>query len=268
MKLCDAEVLSIIKVSVSWYLLTLTPEEVLDFRPGSFVYLRLAESSDPLLRRPFSVHDFQKSDNKLQILFQDKGKGTAVMKAYRPGDKVNFIGPLGNGFSLDGKIKRAALVGGGIGVAPLFFLARQLRKNGTEFDFFLGASGSAIIPEPDFFAAKKIGPLPATDDGSLGFKGTVTALFREHYKNDHISEKPDMVFACGPLPMLRSLYTVTGELDIPVQVSLEERMACGVGACLGCVCRIKDKASGLTGYERVCKEGPVFAGEAVFYDEC
>ena len=267
MNLHKAEIVGLEPVSLNWNLLTIRPEEKAEFGPGQFIYLRLSPMTDPLLRRPFSVHGFCKSSNHLEVLFQDKGKGTRLMKGYRSGDEIDFLGPLGNGFNLSKIKKKAALVGGGIGVAPLFFLAHELHKSGVSFDFLMGASTKEVIPSSGYFEKHQITPYLATDDGSSGFQGTVTALFKNLYGCSGENKELDMVYACGPTPMLKTLYNESESLQIPIEVSLEANMACGVGACLGCVCRLKEENSPQETYGRVCKEGPVFPGEAVFFSE-
>ena len=265
MNLHKAEIIGLKPLSLGWNLLTLKPEEKVDFGPGQFVFLRLSKMMDPLLRRPFSVHCFYRNSNQLEILFQEKGRGTRMMKDYRSGQIIDFLGPLGKGFTLNKNIKRAVIVGGGIGVAPLFFLARELHGSGILFDFLMGASTKTLIPDLDYFQKAETSPFLATDDGSHGFKGTVTALFRNMYCSSGHNKAVDMIYACGPTPMLSSLYREAKSLKIPIEVSMESNMACGVGACLGCVCETKKEVSGEISYSRVCKEGPVFPGEAVFF---
>ncbi len=255
------------KVSDNWYLLKLQTRSLNEINPGQFIYLRLSKTTDPLLRRPFSVHYFDPEDNTLWILFQVVGRGTSLMTDLSAGDIVDYLGPLGKGFSLDPGDRKVVLVSGGIGVAPLFYWASYLKKEKISFDFLAGVATATNLPTADYFKKIGIDPLVATEDGTLGYKGLVTNLFKKIATLEGKHREIDKVYACGPSPMLSSLTAMAKFLKVPVQVSLEAEMACGVGACLGCVCKISLQGEyGYTDYRRVCKEGPVFPGEAVDFD--
>lgn len=256
------------KVSDSWYLLKMKPRSLKDVKPGQFVYIRLSKTTDPLLRRPLSVHYFDPEDGTMWILFQVAGRGTLMMTEFSAGDIVDYMGPLGNGFETGTSDRKVVLVSGGIGMAPLFFWASCLNSRGTAFDFLVGAATAGVLPGTDYFRKIGIEPQIATEDGSLGYKGLVTGLFEKILNGENKEQKADRIFACGPVPMLSSLIKTAGRFKIPVRVSLEAKMACGVGACLGCICKIRLPGDyNNTDYRRVCKEGPVFSGEEVVFDE-
>lgn len=228
-------------------------------KPGQFINLRVLENSEPLLRRPFSISAVRSS--RVQVIYKILGKGTQALAARKPQEHLDVIGPLGNGFDYpasSGKLKktRNILVAGGMGVAPLFFLAQKL-KNNPPLVLIGGKTKMQIICAREF---KTLGckVKVATDDGSSGFKGKVTDLL-EALLPSTIDRRPLTVYACGPHPMLKKIASLSSENRITTQLSLEEHMACGVGACLGCVVLTKN------GYRSVCKDGPVFAGEEIVW---
>ncbi len=232
------------------------PEIALGSAPGQFLHVRCSEGRDPLLRRPISIHFAEREGGRVCILYRVAGRGTSLLARVAPGDHVDVLGPLGRGYTLPSAGERVAVVGGGIGAAPLFFLLAEMRKYyGRYLDrvsVFLGAHtlealpGAALIREMGYHLDI------ATDDGSGGFKGTVADLFREASGNRTF----DRVYACGPPPMLRVLAAAVGP-GPAVEVSVEERMGCGVGACLSCACRVRS-AGGAVEYAHVCRDGPVF----------
>ena len=214
-------------------------------RPGQFIHLK-APSDDLLLRRPISVNDYREAENVLTIVYQLHGKGTKRLSAAKPGETLDFTGPLGNGFSLPKGAERIALLGGGVGVAPLLYTARQ--AEGRELSAFLGFRSSALAYQLREFKSLCREVTVATEDGTLGEKGYIT----EYLANLLKSREIDLVLACGPTPMLAALKKVVGQT--PCQVSLEQRMGCGMGACRACSCKLEGKES----YKRVCYDGPVF----------
>ena len=225
------------------------------------------------LRRPFGICDIDKTEGTVDIVSQVKGIGTRLMAGFKPGDSVDLLGPLGNGFDLStvSASSRVAIVGGGTGVYPLLFLAKTLALNThvREINVFLGYRERGVVALIDEFKS-----IPATtviitsDDGSIGVKGLVTYEFERECKKSRVGGKDryDAVFACGPEPMLASVARICTEYSIDGQLSVEQRMACGVGACLVCACEVA--ASGTAagwGYKHVCKDGPVFrVGEVIF----
>lgn len=222
-------------------------------KPGQFVNIRVDKGQDLLLRRPLSIH-LAKNDH-LEIIYKVVGCGTEKLAQVKEQEKIDVIGPLGHGYTLiEGKV---LLVGGGTGIASLAFLAEALKiKYNSVPTVLIGAKN-----KEDLLCTQDLENIGcqvkiATDDGSAGFHGLVTELFREIVAI--FSTHPSMVYACGPLPMLRELVRLCRHLHIPSEVSLEEHMGCGVGACMGCVVK------GAKGeYLRVCKDGPVFKASEV-----
>ncbi|MFH1692044.1 MAG: dihydroorotate dehydrogenase electron transfer subunit [Candidatus Omnitrophota bacterium] len=233
---------------------------------GQFVHIRVEESSDPLLRRPLSIHEvsYAGSGKKgiMKVLYGAVGKGTRLLTEKKKGVFVDCLGPLGNGFDLK-KIKRAKnifIVAGGIGVAPLFFLVKTLAQQRSRINLavLIGAKTKADILREKDFRSLGCKVYVATEDGSRGFKGRVTELLIKKLK-DVIGSS--YVCACGPKPMLASIAAISDRHEIPAQVSLEEFMGCGVGACLGCVIKTKN------GYKRICHDGPVFDAQEIEWEQ-
>ena len=212
-------------------------------RPGQFVMLKVP-SSEVFLRRPFSVYDYRRG--LLSVLYKVAGKGTAALAEARARQRVMVLGPLGNGFTvLAGH--EAIVVAGGIGIAGVSLLWSKLR--GKKSLFWGCASDAEAGLVNDMISCE---PYVSTMDGSLGCKGSVVDLLAQHIT---VLKRPAQVFACGPEPMFVSLRDLLKDERIPCQVLLEERMACGLGICFGCVRKTLDEAEP---YKRVCKEGPVF----------
>jgi len=226
-------------------------------RPGQFVMVKVAEGTFPLLRRPLGSHDA--GPEGIELFFKVAGAGTALLALKGPGDPLDVIGPLGKGFTVGGHLrgKSAFLVGGGRGIAPLFFLARALDEAGVRPIVFYGGRTASDVPLADRFAAAGFEVRLSTDDGSLGFAGFVTALVEREMDR----ARPDAVYACGPDPMMKALAEVTAARAVPAEFSLEAVMGCGIGACWGCVHRIKDGQA--EGWTKICEEGPVFPGERI-----
>ncbi len=228
-------------------------------KPGQFVMVKVSEGTVPLLRRPLGIHDA--GPGGIELFFKVAGQGTELLARKKPGDRLDIIGPLGKGFTVGAtpRGQRAFLVGGGRGIAPLFFLARELVKAGARPVVFYGGRTVADIPLRDRFEKAGFELLASTDDGSFGFAGFVTELAgRELAK-----EKPAAVYACGPDPMMKALAAVTSKHGVPAELSLESVMGCGVGACWGCVHRIRNGSG--DGWVKICEEGPVFPGERVIW---
>ncbi|MDY6831906.1 MAG: dihydroorotate dehydrogenase electron transfer subunit [Thermodesulfobacteriota bacterium] len=229
--------------------------------PGQFVMLRLRSSgvSAPFLPRPFSIYRVT-GDGRLGILYRVVGRATCAMAALDPGDDLDVLGPLGNGFSCSSDLKRAFLVAGGIGVPPVAFLARHLagRKGATAVDctvFLGGATASDILCEADFSSIGMTVHI-ATEDGSAGTKGLVTDILAPALED----QAPDAVFACGPPGMLRAVGSMATTRKVACQVSIETMMACGMGACMGCAVRSADNQAA---YKHACTDGPVFDFAAI-----
>lgn len=212
-------------------------------RPGQFIMIKIP-SSDVFLRRPFSIYEYD--DGVLSILYRVAGKGTAALASAGEGEQVMVLGPLGNGFTVLPDHK-AVIVAGGIGLAGIRLLWLKTQNEASLFWGCASKQESALLS--GFVAGK---PHIATIDGSLGHKGNVVELLSHHLQG---IKKPLQVFACGPEAMFASLKQVLGAEHTPCQVLTEERMACGLGICFGCVKKTVDEAEP---YKRVCKEGPVF----------
>lgn len=224
-----------------------------DARAGQFIGV-YPEDKSSLLPRPISICEVDKEKNRLRIVYRVAGKGTGEFSRYKEGTKVSVLGVLGNGFPVaEGKGKKAFLMGGGIGIPPILQLSKELE---AENQIILGYRDAKLFLKDEFDAhgATYI----ATEDGSAGTKGNVMDAIREN------ALKADVIFACGPMPMLRAIKKYAEEKNIPAYISLEERMACGVGACLGCVCKTtkKDHHSHVNN-ARICTDGPVFLAEDV-----
>lgn len=226
------------------------PEMAVKTKPGQFLHIICG--GDAYLRRPISVCEVK--DNKaLRFIFQVRGIGTDALADKNVGDMLDVLGPLGNGFNIENPSEKCLLVGGGIGIFPLLELAKRFGKSCS---VLLGFRSAADMMMTDEFAKYADNVFVATNDGSCGYKGFVTDVL----KNIASSNKIDNVFVCGPTPMMREASRVAAEYNVPCQVSLEERMACGIGACVGCVCTINGQR------RRVCKDGPVFNASEVEWD--
>lgn len=224
--------------------------------PGQFVHIKPDHGNDPYLRRPISICDIDAIGRRLTVLYRAEGAGTRVLAGHKPGDTIDVLGPLGTGFPVEAASPgdTALLVGGGIGVPPLYYLAKQLIRKGVRVIHVLGFAGAEDVFYKEKFEALGTTYI-ATVDGSSGMKGFVTDVI------DREGLTFDTLYACGPTAMLKALeQRYRGR---KAYLSLEERMACGVGACYACVCRVQDDPQG-SSYRRVCKDGPVFpAGEVI-----
>ena len=227
--------------------------------PGQFIMVRTDTNDGLFLPRPFSIYSVYSrgGDTFVEILYKVVGKGTEVFSGFTQNDVLNILGPLGGGFDVPSACKKIFLIAGGVGIAPLSFLAQRCRKeiHGAEINCYMGAASSEALLGVDRIEESCSVVKISTDDGSRGYSGPVTELFRcdmDLYVDDTVH-----IYSCGPNPMLRSLHELLKGRQIACEVSLEERMACGIGACLGCV--VKTKSGGVSdGLARVCKEGPVF----------
>ena len=221
-------------------------------RPGQFVMVKAWPGLDPLLARPLSIHD--QDEDSFRLLFQVRGRGTAILARQEVGDEILVLGPLGQGFET-GSEGPALLVAGGIGIAPFLFLARELRVRGREVYLFYGARTAAELLLLEEFESLGVRLHLATEDGSAGVKGFVSEPLVSFLK-----ESPEgTLYACGPTPMLQAVSRIAREFGLRAYVSLEARMACGLGMCLGCTV---PRAEG--GFLHVCTEGPVVPAERVF----
>ncbi|MFH1136657.1 MAG: dihydroorotate dehydrogenase electron transfer subunit [Pseudomonadota bacterium] len=231
------------------------PEIAATGRPGRFVMVRTGpypeKGGGPLLKRPFSLHRLGPG-REISILFRVVGVGTRLLSRVRPGETLEILGPLGRGFDLEKIPARVYLAAGGLGLAPMLALAEALRGR-TRFVTFYGVKTGVEAPPDDYLALFPGNVVLTSEDGSRGLPGLVAAPLARA-----LAEQPAPIFACGPYPMLRATAELAARAGVAAQVSLEAHMACGLGACLGCVA---PKPGG--GYARVCQEGPVFRAEEV-----
>jgi len=249
------------RIKASYYHLCLEVPAVAGIaQPGQFIHIKCGDGFRHLLRRPVSIHGIDRSRGCLELLFEVKGSGTAWLAERKGGESLDLLGPLGNGFPIEPGYQNVLLVAGGIGIAPMFCLARELRLRQVEVIMLMGAKNKEwLLLEKEL---KDLGIVLhiATDDGSLGHHGFVTDILPHLVSQNTV----DCLYACGPQGMLAGIGKMAPALDLSCYVSLEERMACGVGACRGCVVGIKDSAGNI-GYKNVCSDGPVFAVEEVVF---
>lgn len=227
------------------------PDIVENALPGQFVSL-YCNDGGRLLPRPVSICEISKEKGLLRLVYRVVGAGTREFSKFCSGDRVEVLGPLGNGYDVEGE--RPLLIGGGIGIPPMLELAKQLSGDVT---VVLGYRDSHLFLKDEFEKYARV--IIATDDGSVGTKGTVIDAIWEQGVIGEGDLRVDVICSCGPTPMLKGVKDFGLEQHIPVYLSLEERMACGIGACLGCVCRSTETDShSKVKNKRVCKDGPVF----------
>ena len=242
----DLKVIGNKRLNNDFFILELSGDtKIPDFKPGQFAQVRVDGSPETFLRRPISIHDVDYEKNTFKLLIQIAGKGTKTLSGLENGDILNLVYPLGNSFSLPVKNEQVLLVGGGCGIAPLLFLGRYLKSNGCVPDILLGFRNSARIIE--FEEYLKIGNvLVTTEDGSMGEKGYVTShsVFSTRQYN--------RIYCCGPDTMMKAIASYCRTRNIICEVSLENLMACGIGACLCCI------VDTVNGNLCTCIDGPVF----------
>jgi dihydroorotate dehydrogenase electron transfer subunit len=254
-----ATVIRVEQFSSKNFRLTLdAPEIARSAKPGQFVMIRTGVGNDPLLRRPFSIHQTSEAGT-LQIYFKVVGRGTDILGHVKEGEILSVFGPLGHGFNLK-KDSPAVLIGGGLGIAPMLFLAKELCRLRSESDQNIvilgGREKIEVAPLLEDFKQCGFQVLTATDDGSLGHHGYVTELLSSIELSSEC-----IVYACGPEPMMAGVSKFCSLKDVSCQVSVESVMACGMGACLGCS---KPKKNG--GYTHVCLNGPVYNAEDLVWN--
>lgn len=242
----NAPVEKTIVLENSIYLLKVhCPEIATISKPGQFLNIRVSETMNPLLRRPFSVCDVE--GEFIYLMFNVLGEGTRILAHKPKGDTIDILGPLGNGFSMNGSYEKAIIVAGGLGAAPFPFFIRKLGDEKEVHCFVGGRTYRDVIT----YGMKNIHT--AADDGSLGFKGNVIELMKNHL--DILKSENVKLFACGPTPMLRALKSFALQHELECEASTECAMACGFGICQGCPI---ESASESEKYYLVCKDGPVF----------
>jgi dihydroorotate dehydrogenase electron transfer subunit len=246
--------------SDTWLMGMRSPRIAKSAKPGQFVMIRVGHGTDPLLRRPFSICG--KERDVLLVLYRVVGQGTAILSQAKEGERSTVLGPLGRGFELPPKGSIPILVGGGIGVAPLFFLAQGLKNTKTEF--MVGFASARDILEWKEMRNPRTRIRIATDDGSRGHAGFVTDLLKDYLRRNISDKEAFSLYACGPKPMMKKVAQVALVNSIPCQISLEASMACGIGACQGCAVKASDSEA--RHYLHVCKDGPVFQAETIDWE--
>jgi len=223
-------------------------------QPGQFVMVRCGEKGEYQLRRPLSIH--QREGNQIALLFSVVGNGTLWLSQRQPGDRLDLLGPLGNGFNVNPGSKNLLLVAGGIGIAPLYFLADEAIKQGKEVTLLVGATTATQLYPSKLLPKVKL--VTTTEDGTAGEKGMITDILPDYIN------WADQIFACGPLPMYRNMannYPQLKKSGKSTQISLEVRMGCGLGVCYGCTVKTRK------GLKQVCQDGPIFELDDVLWEE-
>ncbi len=249
-----AEIVENTAITPDIFKLTLRPlDSFSEPLPGQFFMLSVSESHDPLLKRPFSIFNFK--DRELQFLYRIRGRGTRLLSEKKQGQRISLTGPFGKSYPQpDKSTQEVWIVTGGLGIASLNFMINRLTGEGQRLKVLYGARTGPELRILEDIRVKEI--LIATEDGTEGFTGTVLDLFNSYSMN---LQPSSLIYACGPQAVLSFIDQKAQERGIKAYLSLEERMACGFGVCLGCVIKTKE------GYKRVCKEGPVFReGEVIW----
>jgi len=227
------------------------PEIVQEAKPGQFVHIKCPSYDHIFLRRPISICDIK--GDAVRMVYEVRGKGTKSLSLCKPGDVVDVLAPLGRGFEL-GDYKEPLIIGGGIGIFPLYLLGRELTNKPH---FFLGFRSKDRVLMEDEFSKIANEVTITTDDGSYANSGFVTSFLEEKLK----AGIGDIIYACGPMPMLKIVKNLSEKYEVKAQLSMEQRMGCGIGACLTCSC--ETKLPGTWKYQRVCLNGPVFWADEV-----
>jgi dihydroorotate dehydrogenase electron transfer subunit len=247
------------RLNGKYFLLEIKCEEfVREAKVGQFLMITARHQDythDPLLRRPLGVADV--NGDRFTLVYMVVGKGTRLLSECQPGREISFSAPLGSVFTI-AKGERTALVAGGIGIAPIYWLAKKLKDAGCVVDIYYGGRTVDDVVLVEELKENSDHLIVTTDDGSVGIKGFVTKPFEENIASY------DRVYACGPKGMLRAVSEISVKNNVPVEVSLDERMACGLGACLGCIIYVKEGDSVVQ--KRCCVEGPVFDGSKIVWD--
>lgn len=272
MILATGEVLSHKKYGEHFHSLTIVAPEIgKTIRPGQFVNVRCGDNRSNILRRPFSVYRVHKRGgwaSTIEIVFDIRGPGSTYLSELRGHATVDLLGPLGRGFQLPKRRAHCLLIGGGIGATPLFFLADELRNAGHRVDVILGARSVGYLLNPIEVRRLASVSVTTTEDGSAGETGRVTDVLEETVERC----QTEVIYTCGPHPMLAAISKMATGLKIPVQVAVEELMGCGYGVCMTCVMPLKGKrkkdqpAEDAVVYARSCTEGPVFNGASVIWN--
>lgn len=262
-----------------------TPEIALEAKPGQFLMVRVSETNDPLFRRPFSIFRVRITHDCLgvEIIYKIVGRATRLMSKLRPGEKLDIIGPLGNGFELRKDRKTQILIGGGTGIASLFMLGEVISKEqDLNLIILIGAKNRDSVILEEEFRSLNAKVMVSTDDGTYGYRGFVTEMFLDLFENKKVSQDCSL-YCSGPESMLKQLALICKKFNLDCQIAMQRNMMCGFGACLSCVCKIDPdhilKRRNLNsshiqiipgskfGYALTCKDGPVFDIDEVIFNE-
>lgn len=225
--------------------------------PGQFIEVQVSKTYEPFLRRPISIYNVDKEKQTIEFIFQVKGRGTTFLSETKENDELDVLGPLGNGTFDIKNCKNIAIIGGGIGIFPLYELAKNsIRKADT--NVFLGFRSKDFVMLEEEYNKVSTKLTITTDDGTYANKGYAIDYLKEEFEKSNF----DGIFACGPLPMLQRVKEFAESKNIYCQISLEQRMACGIGACMGCSVKLNTQDDTIS-YARVCKDGPVFEANKV-----
>lgn len=228
----------------------LAPKMAASCQPGQFLHVKTSAQHDPLLRRPISIYDVDKDAGTITLLYKVVGRGTQLMTGLKAKDSLDVMGPLGKSFSLPDHPQKVLLVGGGVGIAPLMYLARRLKDMQCSVKVLYGTASSVELVASERFRKLGVELETATMDGTAGHQGLVTELLQQQS-----ADALDLIYTCGPEIMMAAVADFASVHNIWGECSLEEHMACGVGACLGCARKLKLEDDA---YVKVCKDGPVF----------
>ena len=238
------------------------PETAREARPGQFVMIKAGVSAEPPLRRPFSILSVDAAQETFTLFVKAIGQGSRALSAMVPGEDAQCLGPLGRPFTTPAAGTEACLVAGGYGVAPFRFLGEELRRTGGRGRLFYGGRTAADLRLLDRLAGLGLTVVAATEDGTLGERGLVTAPLEAHLDASH---GPVRLYACGPDAMMRAVARIAAARSLEAEVSLDPWMGCGMGTCLGCVVRVQGPAEARWRYRCACTEGPVFDAATVVW---
>ncbi len=248
------------------------PSVAEEARPGTFLTLRVTDIYEPLLRRPFSIYNYDREEGTVDIVYKVVGVGTWLMSEIREGKRLDVLGPMGNGFGIAGDEKMLVLVAGGVGVAALYALASSvsIEREDVKITLLMGGAKENDIICIDDFTELGAKALVSTEDGSMGKMGLVTDLLKEQLDGP-LGDCDLSLYSCGPKEMLKEMAHIAEQRSLTCKVSLEGRMGCGVGACLGCVIKVLPRVidvekTPVPVYKRICRDGPVFDAAEIDWD--
>ena len=250
----NVRILEQVKLAPRYFLLTLSSDHISKTAvPGQFVNVKVSDNISPLLRRPISIHHTDPKNKSFKLLYVVVGPGTEALSTRKAGEELSVLGPLGSGFKIEKD--NLILVAGGMGIAPLCFLAHEALKNKKKVQAFIGAKTKGHILCEKMLKQLGAEVTVATEDGSYGKKGLITEALSSQLATNHLPLTT--IYSCGPKAMLKEVAAIAKQNKIGCQVSMEAHMACGIGACKGC------PVETVNGYKMVCKDGPVFNAEEI-----